>query len=62
MAFDGFWNDFLLLLKIKRPGRLFPQKRWTQSLVEAQENRKLTASSESMSEFVAARAEHASLQ
>ena len=25
MGFDGFWNVVLLLLKIKRPGRLFRQ-------------------------------------
>ena len=28
MGFDGFWNVFLLLLKIKRPGRLFRQIRY----------------------------------
>ena len=28
MGFDGFWNFFLLLLKIKRPGRLFRQIRY----------------------------------
>ena len=25
MGCDGFWNVFLLLLRIKRPGRLFRQ-------------------------------------
>ena len=28
MAFDGFWNVFLLLLNVKRPGRLFQKIQW----------------------------------
>ena len=28
MAFEGFWNVFLLLLKFKLPGRLFRQIRY----------------------------------
>ena len=33
MAFDGFWNVFLLLLKIKRPGSLFGQTRYLHFVV-----------------------------
>ena len=29
MGSDGFWDVFLLLLKVKRPGRLFRQIRYT---------------------------------
>ena len=33
MGFDGFWNVFLLLLKIERPGRLFRQIRYVYNCV-----------------------------